>query len=156
MIIQNRRNFIAGAGAALTVPAGGLPAFAGEARPEFIMRTTDAPPRCMKDDRGNWAGFEIDCLGLICEKAGVKLVPSDTYYVWGRALQLMKTGQIQFLTPVSYRADRAEYMDYLGVFDVEELVVVVRKEHAGESFETLDDFAKPDRIFERVDRRFHA
>ncbi|MFV0358391.1 substrate-binding periplasmic protein [Tropicimonas sp.] len=131
----------------------------------LIQRTLDAPPRCVALGNGKWTGFEIEASRMLCDRVGVTLLPMEEYLVWSRALKMIETGDIHLLANVTWRAERAEYMDFIGPYAMADIYIVVRKENADTPFETLDDFTVGDRMFERVsasaidpefDRRFES
>lgn len=66
--------------------------------------------------------------------AGVDLVPAQTHFGWRRSLRMMEEGVLHLLPAVTWRKDRAEYMDFIGIYDVEEIYIVVRKENADATF----------------------
>lgn len=148
MAILNRRALLGGAGSALTIMAA--PAI-GKGKTVLVQRTTDSYPRCIRMPNGRWSGFEVEISRDMCKLADVGFTAAEEYFPWSRSLRMIESGELQLLPAVSYREERNLYMDYIGVYDIEEIVVVVHKENAGVRFDTLDDFTKPGQIFERVE-----
>lgn len=144
----NRRHFLSAATTG-TLAAPFL-VRASPGKPVLLQRTLDAPPRCVDLGNGRWTGFEIEMSMTLCDRAGMTLQPLKEYLVWARALKMIEVGEVQLMAGISWREDRAEYMDFIGPYDVEEIYIIVRKENGGTRFETLDDFMVDDRVFENV------
>lgn len=147
MSFLNRRDIIRGAGTVFALSSLGVKA---DGRPALVQRTTDTFPRCTQLADGTWTGFEIECSREVCALAGVDFIPSPVHFSWPRSLRMMEAGNLQLLTSVSYRKERERFMDYIGIYDVEEIVVIVHKDNADVAFEKLDDFTVEGRIFEHV------
>lgn len=142
----DRRAVLGGVGILLTQLAN--PALAQMPEYGLVQRMTDAFPRCGRLADGSWSGFEVECSQALCRIAGVDLVPAQTHFGWRRSLRMMEEGVLHLLPAVTWRKDRAEYMDFIGIYDVEEIYIVVRKENADATFKSLNDFTRGDRVFD--------
>ncbi|MEZ5847090.1 MAG: transporter substrate-binding domain-containing protein [Geminicoccaceae bacterium] len=111
------------------------------------MRGIDQATRMRRDAGGNWTGCEVELARALCDGAGYDL---EMVHVtnWSRSLKMLEEGDIDLLTAVSYRESRTSFLDYVGPFDIEELVILVREENGDARFETLDDFTRPGRLFQ--------
>lgn len=145
MALLNRRLFLAGSGAAI---ASGR-AMANERR-QLVQSTSDAPPRCFRQPDGSWGGFEVDLSREVCGLAGLDFQPSPMAHNWARSLRMIESGALDLLTTVSWRAERTRFMRFISIYDVEEIVVLLRKEHASAVFTDLNDFTGRGRVFERI------
>lgn len=158
--MYSRRKFLHGAGAAtLGISLSGIV----RATPVFTQRTVGSYPRAFRDENGTWTGFEIELSQHLCSQVGYTLRPLNEYMNWTRSLQSMEAGRLDFLTFVSYREDRTRFLDYIGPYDVEELILVVRKEAENTTMDSLEDLlntelpiekTKDASISEEFDRRF--
>ena len=113
------------------------------------MRTVNRLPRMSRLGNGIWTGYEIEMARALCEGAGFTLeeVPVPN---WTRSIKMMQEGDLDLLTTVSYREERTAFLDYVGPFDIEELVVLVRAENGDATFGSLDAFMVPGRVFQVV------
>lgn len=145
----DRRQLLAGgAGCALALASQSTRAVA---TPRIMyLRPANSLPRSMLDTHGNWIGFEIEAINAMLENTDAELGILDEFVNWSRALSMIECGSLAFLTSVSFREERTSFLDYIGIFDVEELVVMVLSVNADMRFDNIDDFTIPGSMTEIV------
>jgi len=82
-----------------------LPARAGN----LIMATDDWPPFRISSDQG-LIGLDLDLIDEVARRTGSDLTIAKM--PWGRALTSMQTGDVDVMTGLAYRDERAEYIAY--------------------------------------------
>ncbi|MCK7615833.1 substrate-binding periplasmic protein [Roseibium sediminicola] len=91
-------------GLALTVPLL-LPVRADE----LVMATDDWPPFRISNEQG-LIGLDLDLIDEIAKRTGASLTIAKM--PWGRALTSMQTGDVDVMTGLAYRDERAQYIAY--------------------------------------------
>jgi polar amino acid transport system substrate-binding protein len=78
---------------------------------EMILGTDDWPPFRISADQG-LVGLDLDLAVEIARRAGADL--SVAKMPWGRALTSMRTGEVDVMTGLAFREERAQYIAYAG------------------------------------------
>ncbi len=136
-----RRNFLKMSGMSL-VSAQSLEAFANDTSSyEYKARCNSSLPRGQRlANTNDWVGYEPEYLSRIADSFDCKMTFLSMN--WARSMDSMKSGHLDLLTAVSWRADREAFLDYLFPFDVEKVVIMVLKENANTKIETLKDLSQ--------------
>lgn len=92
---------------------------------------------------GKWEGFAYDFGERLIKQPEQKLKLTPLADLnWKRSLRLVETGELHLLYEVSYTKERAKFMDYIGVTDIERSYLIVREEEKVDEIKTFDDFTK--------------
>lgn len=79
---------------------------------QLTLQAQHFPPRFIKDAAGNWSGYNVDIFRLLANQMGC-----DAHFLeipWGRALQLLATGELDAMSNMSFNAERAEFANFVG------------------------------------------
>lgn len=76
---------------------------------EVILATDDWPPFRISSDAG-LTGLDLDFMKEVARRTGSDLTVAKM--PWGRALTSMQTGDVDVMTGLAYRDERAEYIAY--------------------------------------------
>lgn len=87
---------------------------------------------------------------MLCDRVGATLWPIKEHLVWARALRMIEAGDIHLLPNVSWRPERAGFLDFIGPYAMVDIYILIRKENAGIRFDRLEDFMVEGRIFDHV------
>ena len=87
---------------------------AGEAGPTLRMATEEWPPFRINDPQGEsgFRGIDIEVVAALEERLGVKI--HIERHPWARALEMMRSGQVDLLSGVARTAERERFMHYVG------------------------------------------
>jgi len=109
-----------------------------EAAEKIRMRVTEFPPQYFQQN-GRWVGLDIDLVEAIAKDAGMTV--EFVELPWSRAMEQLKTGEIDVLANVTRTPDRETLMHFLGPVRSSKRVLVVRKENLAAKISTLDELA---------------
>ena len=76
----------------------------------MIWGFSEYPPFKYKED-GEYKGIDVLLMNDVAESLGVKIVYYDCPFK--RCLELMRSGQIDFMTAIGMREDRKEFLDFI-------------------------------------------
>lgn len=76
---------------------------------ELVMATDDWPPFRISNEQG-LIGLDLDLIDEIAKRTRSNLTVAKM--PWGRALTSMQTGDVDVMTGLAYRDERAEYIAY--------------------------------------------
>jgi len=102
VLLGSRIRFLLGLAVTVTLL---LPARADE----LVMATDDWPPFRISNEQG-LIGLDLDLIDEIARRTGSSLTVAKM--PWGRALTSMQTGDVDVMTGLAYRDERAEYIAY--------------------------------------------
>lgn len=126
----------------LLLLAPGLPA--SEYR-TLRLRVTDYAPFVYQLPDSGWVGVDLEVVAAIIARAGYRFEPVEA--PWERALNWLKSGEIDLLFGLSRIPEREPYIDFIGVTRREQMTLVVRKGDENLPITSLDDLAKADGMF---------
>ncbi|MDO6719869.1 transporter substrate-binding domain-containing protein [Psychrosphaera sp. 1_MG-2023] len=88
------------------------------------ISTESSPYLFEKTDQG-WSGVSIDLAKTLAKKADceLKIISAP----WGRAIKLLESGKIHFLTNFTHSKSRAKFADFIGPHYIESATFVARK-----------------------------
>lgn len=98
----------------------------------------DYAPLTYQDSSGQWTGLDVELTRALLNEAG--FTPDFVRLPWSRALEYMKTGEIQLMMNVSKTDERSEFMYWIGPERVSRMVLAVKAGNEGLPITTLDDF----------------
>jgi polar amino acid transport system substrate-binding protein len=75
---------------------------------------------------GQWEGQGISIFKDIATKLGCKLKIIEV--PWGRALEMLKDGELSVMTNLTYTVDRSRYLKFIGPHAHENLVLFIKKD----------------------------
>ena len=131
-----------------------LPVHAKTDEDTLSMLVFEIPPWSFQNDAGQWDGFGVELVRTLLEKAGFRL--SFQTLPWSRALEYMKSGNLDIMVQLSKTPEREEFIHFLGVSAYDQVCLVVRKENAGIELKTLDDMIKNDYLWGIRDKSFYS
>ncbi len=81
----------------------------------YRMATEEWPPFRINDPASpsGFRGIDIEMVAALEQRLGVKILIER--HPWARALEMMRTGQVDFLTGVARTAEREQFMHYVDV-----------------------------------------
>ena len=103
------------------------------------------PPFMIEKADGTVTGIVVEISRALIQKAGFK--PSFQKLPWNRAIEYIKTGQLDMMTLLSKTPERETFIHFIGECLDEQVVVIVRKEDAQMRLDSLDDFTGKGRLF---------
>ncbi len=109
-----------------------------EPKPVVVARVSENAPYFWSEN-GVWKGLDVEIYAAIAKEAGVEL--KFERLPWSRAIDYMKTGECGIMSQLSKTPEREEYMTFLGPYDLEEIVLVVKKADAKIRIANLDELA---------------
>lgn len=109
-------------------------------------------PYTIRDSHGKITGLEVDLVKALAKEAGFQAEFID--YPWNRALEMLKSGDLDVLMTMTRTPEREAFTHFLGISTHQQFVLFVRKENAKIRIETLDDLAKTDYLF-GIRQHFH-
>lgn len=90
------------------------------------MQAQHYPPRFIKqiapDGTLSWQGFNADLFSLLAEEAGCNT--QIIQVPWGRALQLLASGDLDAMSNMSHNAERESFAHFVGPHQQERIVVL--------------------------------
>lgn len=92
---------------------------------EMTFRIYTFPPLAMQDQQGHWHGLDLDYA-----KALMKQIECDIKIVnvpWARGIELLKTGEVDFMVNVSKNSEREKYFHFVGPYRTENVRLVSKK-----------------------------
>lgn len=98
---------------------------------------SQSPPRYFKDDTGRWTGIDVELGRLLVETAGFK--PIFMELPWKRAIKMMKSGELQFITNFSFKQERTEFAYYIGPERYTGRNLIVLQKHSKMVVNKLED-----------------
>lgn len=138
----NRRVFL---GAACSLPFGGSVASSGDTS-TIRFRTSGSLPRSRFLENQGWQGFEVELARDLTGRIPRLSLEFISNYNWARAMKSIVHGDVDLMTGVSFREERMEYLDYIGVTDLEEVYLITRVSADVpplNSLEALTSFSRP-------------
>ena len=118
-----------------------LASFALLAQPATLrIMSYASPPWFIQGQDGRVGGVAVDQVSLLAREAG--FTPEFVDLPWTRALEYMKSGQLDMMLNLSKTDEREGFIHFLGVHALAQNVLAVRKEYAGLPIRTLDDLAR--------------
>ncbi len=110
------------------------------AEASLTFRTSGILPRSSYFEASGWTGYEVDMVRAIAKNMPApQAIEFIKTYNWKRSIEGIRHGRFDMMAGVSYRVERAEYMDFIGVFDSEDVFLVTR---ADQDVPTLDRIDK--------------
>lgn len=90
-------------------------AAAAETGRSLRMATEEWPPFRINDPQSEsgFRGIDIDVVAAVEERLGVKILIER--HPWARALEMMRSGQVDLLSGVARTAEREGFMHYVGI-----------------------------------------
>lgn len=76
-------------------------------------------------ENGQWVGMDIDFYKALEKESGVTFVFEPL--PWSRALDYLKIGKCNLMTQLSRTPEREAYMHFLGPYQMEDIVLVVKE-----------------------------
>jgi len=102
------------------------------------VRVTEYAPLYFQQN-DTWRGLDVELVTALVEGAGYKV--SFESLPWARALESLKTGDIDIVLNVTWTAERANYMHFIGPQRQSRRILAVRKENADAKVTNLDELA---------------
>lgn len=87
--------------------------------------STESSPYLFEKTEQGWSGVSIDLAKTLAEKADCKLKIISA--PWARAIKLLASGDIHFLTNFTHSKTRAKFADFIGPHYIENATFVARK-----------------------------
>lgn len=87
-------------------------------------------------ENGDWRGMDIDFYKALEKESGLAFTYSEL--PWSRALRSIKYGSCDIMTQLSITPEREEYINFLGPYNHEEMVLVVHKDDINLEINNLD------------------
>jgi len=131
-----------------------VPACAGAEQPAVSVLVLDLPPWFFQKGDGAWDGFGVELARTLVEKAGFRM--DAQLLPWTRALEYIKSGQLDMFVNLSRTSQREEFIDFIGVSAFDQVGIFVLKENAGIVLNTLDDLARPGYLWGIRDKSFYS
>lgn len=126
---------------ALALAAIFLLPIGARAEPRLVMPTDEWSPFRIKteDSESSFTGIDLELAALLSEELGFALEVQR--HPWGRALEMLRSGQADIMTGVAYSVERDEFLQYVPTsYATVQPVFFVRKGLAA-SVSRYDDLA---------------
>lgn len=113
-----------------------VPAFSSSL--EMNVRVTIWPP-VFWEENGQWTGMDIDFYTALEKETGLSFIYHNL--PWARAIYGLKDGKITLMSQLSKTKEREQFIHFLGPYNHEEMVLLVRKEDLNVPITNLDEMA---------------
>lgn len=103
---------------------------------EMKFRVQAYPPFAMQDSHGEWYGLDLDYANALVKQLNCDIKILDA--PWGRGLEMLKTGDIDFMVNVTKNPEREKHFHFVGPQRIESIYLLSKKG----AFEPIDNWAK--------------
>ncbi|WP_337840633.1 transporter substrate-binding domain-containing protein [Rheinheimera sp.] len=112
------------------------PVFADSSPCSLAVPVTEQPHQSTTTEPSRWFALQQELLQLLAESAdcSIQLIKVP----WARGLLMLQEGELDLVMTLSKTPERERYTDFIGSHYLEEMILVLRREHQ-QQVQTLND-----------------